>query len=43
MASDNVHVGKPPFFDGTNYDYWKTTMMVHLKALSRKIWRIVDE
>jgi hypothetical protein len=43
MASDSVHVGKPPFFDGTNYDYWKTRMMVHLKSLSRKIWRLVDE
>jgi hypothetical protein len=27
MTSDNgIHVGKPPFFDGNNYDYWKTRM-----------------
>src|SRR5690348_4903349 len=43
MASESTHVGKLPFFDGTNYDYWKTRMMVHLKAMSRKLWRIVDD
>jgi hypothetical protein len=25
MTSDNgIHVGKPSFFNGNNYDYWKT-------------------
>jgi hypothetical protein len=44
MTSDNgIHVGKPPFFDGNNYDYWKTRMTVHLKAMSRKIWIIVND
>ena len=44
MTSENeIHVGKPPFFDGNNYDYWKTRMSVHLKAMSRKIWRIVND
>ena len=43
MTSDNgIHVGKPPFFDGNNYDYWKTRMSAHLKAMSRKLWRIVN-
>ena len=43
MTSENgIHVGKPPFFDGNNYDYWKTRMSVYLKAMSRKIWRIVN-
>jgi hypothetical protein len=42
MTSDNdIHVGKPLFFDGNNYDYWKTRMIVHLKAMSRKIWIIM--
>jgi len=31
------------FFYGSNYDYWKTRMSVHLKAMSRKILRIVDD
>jgi hypothetical protein len=36
-------VGKPPFFDGNNYDYCKTSMTAHLKAMGRKIWKIVIE
>ena len=44
MTSDNgVHVGKPHFFDGNNYDYWKVRMTAHLKAMSRKIWRVVND
>ena len=44
MTSDNgVHVGKPPFFDGNNYDYWKVRMTAHLKAMSRKIQRVVND
>ena len=43
MTSDNgIHVGKPPF-DGNNYDYWKTKMSAHLKAMSRKLWRVVSD
>ena len=39
MTSDNgIHVGKPPFFD-----YWKTRMSAHLKAMSRKLWRVVSD
>ena len=42
MTSENeIHVGKPPFFDGNNYDYWKVRMMSYLKSLSRKMWTIV--
>ena len=42
MTSDNgIHVGKLQFFDGNNYDYWKTRMLAHLKAMSRKLWRVV--
>ena len=44
MTSDNVvHVGKPPFFDENNYDYWKVRMTAHVKAMSRKIWRVVND
>ena len=42
MTSDNeIHIGKPPFFDGNNYDYWKIRMSAHLKAMIRKLWRII--
>ena len=39
----NVHMRKASFFDGNNYDYWKIRMMVHLKAMGKKFWKIVDE
>jgi hypothetical protein len=44
MASNNnVHVGKPPHFDGNNYDYWKIRMSMHLRAMGEKIWPIVKD
>ena len=44
MTSENgIHVGKSPFFDENKYDYQKTRMPVHLKALSQKIWRIMED
>ena len=44
MTSDHgIHIRKPPFFDGNNYDYWKTRMSAHLKAMSRKLWRVVSD
>jgi hypothetical protein len=38
-----VHIGKPPQFDGNNYDYWKIRMSMHLKAMGGKIWPIVRD
>ena len=44
MTSESgIHVGKPPNFDGNNFDYWKIRMTSYLKALSRKIQRIVND
>ena len=44
MTSENeIHVGKPPQFDGNNYDYWKVRMTSYLKALSRKLWRVIND
>jgi hypothetical protein len=44
MASNNnVHIGKPPHFDGNNYDYWKIRMSMHLRAMGGKIWQIVKD
>jgi hypothetical protein len=40
---EKFHVGKPPVFDGNNYDYWKKRMEIHFKALGRNLWRIVME
>jgi hypothetical protein len=44
MASNNnVHIGKPPHFDGNNYDYWKIRMSMHLRAMGGKIWQIIKD
>jgi hypothetical protein len=33
-------VGKPPFFDGTNYSYWKIHMSAYLQSISYRVWEI---
>jgi hypothetical protein len=44
MASNNnVHIGKPPYFDGNNYDFWKIRMSMHLRAMDGKNWPIVKD
>jgi hypothetical protein len=45
MATSHVNVGHAPFFDGdgSNFDYWKTCMRIHLKAIGGIIWKVVDE
>jgi hypothetical protein len=44
MASNNnVHIGKLPYFDGNNYDYWKIRTSMHLKDMGGKIWPIVRD
>jgi hypothetical protein len=40
---EKFHVGKPPVFDGNNYDYWKKRMEIHFQTLGRKLWRILME
>jgi hypothetical protein len=35
-------LGKPPFFDGKDYDYWKTRMRVFLQSMGPGIWEIVE-
>jgi hypothetical protein len=41
MASNNnVHIRKPPHFDGNNYDYWKIRMSMHLRAMVEKFGQL---
>ena len=35
--------GKPPFFDGTNYPYWKIRMSVHLQGIDWLVWKICED
>lgn len=43
MASTkNQHVhSKTPFFDGSNYGFWKIKMEAYLKALGYDVWLAV--
>ena len=35
------HVGgKPPFFDGTCYDYWKRKMKMNLGSINDQVWDV---
>ena len=38
------HVGgKPPFFDGTSYDYWKRKMKMYLGSINDKVWDVTED
>jgi hypothetical protein len=45
MVTSHVNVGHALFFDGdgSNFDYWKTCMRIHLKAMVGTLWKVVDE
>jgi hypothetical protein len=45
VATSHVNVGHAPFFDGDepNFNYWKTCMRIHLKAMGGTFWKVVDE
>jgi hypothetical protein len=45
MVTSHVNIGHAPFFDGggSNFDYWKTCMRIHLKAMGGTLWKVVDE
>jgi hypothetical protein len=45
MATTHVNVGYAPYIDAdvSNFDYWKTCMRTHLKAIGEIIWKVVDE
>ena len=32
--------GKPPIFDGSDYDYWKVRMPAYLLSLGSEVWEI---
>jgi hypothetical protein len=36
-------MGKPLFFDGTCYDYWKRKISTDLKSMNRKVWEVGEK
>jgi hypothetical protein len=35
--SASIHMGKPPYFDGTGYNQWKTKMFGYLSAIHKDL------
>ena len=38
---ERFSVTKPPFFNGTDFNYWKTRMNCYLKSTDYDLWNIV--
>ena len=38
----NHEGGKPPFFDGICYDYWKRKMRMYLGSINDKVWDVTE-
>jgi hypothetical protein len=38
----SIHMGKPPHFDGTGYNQWKTKIFGYLSAIHKDLWKIVE-
>ena len=38
----SIHMGKPPFFDGTGYNQWKTKMYGYMNAIHKDVWKVVE-
>ena len=38
----SIHMGKPPFFDGTGYNQRKTKMFGYLNAIHKDLWKVVE-
>ncbi|MVG17315.1 hypothetical protein, partial [Aeromonas jandaei] len=36
------YMGKPPHFDGTNFDYWKRKMCAFTRGMNKKIWDVIE-
>jgi hypothetical protein len=35
-------MGKPPYFDGTGYNQWKTKIFGYLSAIHKDLWKIIE-
>ena len=42
FIAERHSITRPPFFDGSNYSYWKNRMQVFLRAQDYELWRIVE-
>ena len=38
-----MDTSSPPYFDGTNFAYYKARMACHLKAVDLGVWRVTHD
>ncbi|XP_061360887.1 uncharacterized protein LOC133304840 [Gastrolobium bilobum] len=43
MPLEGTSTSRPPFFNGTDYAYWKSRMQIFLESNDLRIWNIVEE
>jgi hypothetical protein len=41
VVSNHVR-GKPSFFDGTSYDYWKRKIKMYLGSINDQVWDVTE-
>ena len=34
-------ISRPPYFDGTNYTYWKERMKIFIQSIDYKLWLVI--
>ena len=36
------YTNRPPFFDGTQYNYWTAMTMIYVQSVNYNIWKIIE-
>ncbi|MQL99630.1 hypothetical protein Taro_032354, partial [Colocasia esculenta] len=42
FIAEGHSINRPPFFNGTDYSYWKNRIQVFLRAQNYEIWKVVE-
>ena len=43
MLPEGFSIHRPPYFNGTNFSYWKNRMQVFLRAQDYQVWMVVSK
>ena len=41
IQTESLSSNKPPFFNGTNYSYWKVRMTIFIQSRSYLLWKVI--
>ena len=39
---ESLFINKPPFFDGSDYHFWKNKMTWYLKSIDLEVWKTIS-